>query len=78
MLGRNSDAYAQMLYNRFLAKYRETAWIRIHCTAPGCPYDKEVRANSSPYYLDNMRKYFVCEDCEYCESSMDEEEPDSN
>jgi hypothetical protein len=76
MLGRNSDAYAQMLYNRFLAKYQETASIMVQCTALGCTHFKVVRANTAPIYLQNIRKYYLCDECEYCESSMDEE-PDS-
>ena len=71
MYGRKSDAYAQLLYNRFLAKYRETASIKIKCNE--CAYFKVVRANSAPIYLENMHRYYVCEECEF---SMDEE-PDS-
>jgi hypothetical protein len=76
MLGRKSDAYAQLLYNRFLAKYQETANIKVQCTALGCPYFKVVRANTAPVYLKNIRKYYLCDECEYCQSSMDEQ-PDS-
>jgi hypothetical protein len=75
MNGRNSEAYGQLLLNRFTAKYLETAKIKIGCTA-GCTHFVEVRANSATIFLNNMRKHYICDECEYCESSMDEE-PDS-
>jgi len=76
MYGRKSNEYAQMLLNRFTTKYRETASIKVQCTAVGCTHFVEVRANSATIFLNNMRKHYVCSECEYCESSMDEQ-PDS-